>query len=230
MNPLDLYATIEPFIGFDDHYERLYKRYLKELKSLHVMRILDVGCGNGTLLHLLEQEGFEAQGIERSVMMVERAKTLGVNASLDELDTFKDSSFDAILAVADVLNYIPSHELPLFFEAIARVLKPNGFFLADINTLHGFENVADGVMVKEIEGNFLSVDASFENPLLKTTITLFTPQNDHYKKEQGMITQMYHPLSVFKKIPLLPFYKSYPIHLFSHDVADKTLFILKRFE
>jgi len=230
VTPLDLYATIEPLIGFDEPYERLYARYLKELKSLHVKHILDIGCGNGTLLHLLAKEGFEAQGIERSAMMVERARTLGVNASLNELDSFKNGSFDAILAVADVLNYIPPRELPLFFEEIARVLKPNGFFLADINTLHGFENVADGVMVKEIEGNFLSVDASFENPLLKTIITLFTLKDEQYSKEQGEITQVYHPLSAFKKMPLLPFVKSYPIHLFSHDVADKTLFILKRFE
>jgi len=230
VTPLDLYATIEPFIGFDEPYERLYARYLKELKSLHVKHILDIGCGNGTLLHLLAKEGFEAQGIERSAMMVERARTLGVNASLNELDSFKNGSFDAILAVADVLNYIPSNEFPLFFEEIARVLKPNGFFLADINTLHGFENVADGVMVKEIEGNFLSVDASFENPLLKTTITLFTPKNEQYTKEQGEIIQYYHPLTAFKQIPLLSFVKSYPIHLFSHDIADKTLFILKRLE
>ena len=230
MNSLDLYATIEPLIGFDEQYKRLYARYLKELTSLHVTRILDIGCGNGKLLQLLEKEGFAAQGIERSRMMVERARDLGVNASLDELDSFKDGSFDAILAVADVLNYIPPRELSLFFEEIARVLKPNGFFLADINTLHGFENVADGVMVKEIEGNFLSVDASFENPLLKTIITLFTPKDEQYTKEQGEIMQYYHPLSQFKKIPLLSFVKSYPIHLFSHDVADKTLFILKRFE
>jgi SAM-dependent methyltransferase len=230
VNSLDLYATIEPLIGFDEQYKRLYTRYLKELTPLHVTRILDIGCGNGKLLQLLEKEGFEAQGIERSRTMVERARDLGVNASLDELDSFKDGSFDAILAVADVLNYIPPRELSLFFEEIARVLKPNGFFLADINTLHGFENVADGVMVKEIEGNFLSVDASFENPLLKTIITLFTPKDQQYTKEQGEIMQVHHPLSQFKKIPLLPFVKSYPIHLFSHDVADKTLFILKRFE
>jgi len=230
MNPLDLYATIEPFIGFDEPYERLYKRYLKELNALHVRRILDVGCGNGVLLRHLSHAGFEAQGIERSAMMVERAKSLGVNASLDELDSFENGSFDAILAVADVLNYIPSDELPLFFEEIARVLKPNGFFLTDINTLHGFENVAEGVMVKEVEGNFLSVDACFENPLLHTTITFFTPNNEHYTKEQGVITQYYHPLLQFKKIPSLSFFKSHPIHLFSPTVADKTLFILKRLE
>lgn len=223
MKPLDLYATIEPLIGFDTHYEGLYKRYLKELKSLHVKHVLDIGCGNGKLLRHLMDEGFDAEGIERSSAMVERARTLGVKASMRELDSFDDESFDAIVAVADVLNYIPPHELEPFFVQVSRLLKKGGSFLGDINTLYGFEHIADGVMVKEEEGLFLAVEATFEKPLLQTTITLFSKKDTSYTKEQGHITQYFHAQAVFKKIPQLRLSQTHPIALFSDHEADKTL-------
>lgn len=223
MQPLDLYATIEPLIGFDAQYERLYARYLKELKSLHVKEILDIGCGNGTLLAHLKKEGFVAQGIERSPMMVQRAVQKGVNASLSELESFEEESFNAVLAVADVLNYIPDNELELFFTQVQRVLKHGGSFLADINTLYGFEAVAEGAMVKEEGDCFLSVDAHFEKPLLQTQITLFRKEKEHYIKEQGSITQYFHPISRFKKLKNFKLSKTYPITLFSEHDADKTL-------
>jgi len=225
---LDLYATIEPLIGFDTQYERLYARYLSVLKSLHITRVLDIGCGNGKLLLHLLNAGFEAQGIERSAVMVARARALGVTATLDELDALEEGSFDVILAVADVLNYIPEGELDAFFVQLRRVLKPEGFFLADINTLYGFESVAEGVMLKEDAGKFLAIEATFEKPLLHTNITLFTENKGHYSKEHGVITQYFHPLSAFKKIPDFRFHKSHPITLFSDGSADKTLFILQK--
>ena len=228
MNPLDLYAKIEPLIGFDAPYERLYERYIKELKSLHVNTILDIGCGNGKLLCKLCDEGFEAQGIERSAHMVERARQLGVHASMQELESFEAESFDALIAVADVMNYMNPEELIVFFQEVARVLKKGGFFLGDINTLYGFEAVADGVMVKEEGEYFLSVDASFEKPILKTTLTLFTCKEERYTKEQGVIFQYFHPTAFFKKLKNLKFYTSYPIMLFALDEADKTLIVLQK--
>jgi len=223
LKALDLYAFIEPLIGFDAQYERLYERYLRELKSLHVKRVLDIGCGNGSLLVHLEREGFDAQGIERSALMVERAKQKGVKASLRELEAFDANSFDAILAVADVLNYIPENELELFFTQVSRVLKEGGSFLADINTLYGFEGVAEGVMVKEEGDYFLSVDACFEKPLLQTHITLFTRVEEMYTKEQGLITQYFHPLHRFKKLKNFSVPKTQTIALFSQTHPDKTL-------
>ena len=228
MEPLDIYAKIEPLIGFDAPYERLYERYIKELKSLHVNTILDIGCGNGKLLCKLCDEGFEAQGIERSAHMVERARQLGVHASMQELESFEAESFDALIAVADVMNYMNPEELIVFFQEVARVLKKGGFFLGDINTLYGFEAVADGVMVKEEGEYFLSVDASFEKPILKTILTLFTCKEERYTKEQGVIFQYFHPTAFFKKLKNLKFYTSYPIMLFALDEADKTLMVLQK--
>ena len=227
MNSLDLYAKIEPLIGFDEQYEKLYQIYLEWLKSLHVKTILDVGCGNGKFLKHLQKSGFKAQGIERSEHMVQRSLHLGVEASTKELSQLPRNSFDCVVAVADVLNYISPDEMAAFFEQVNGVLKQGGYFLCDVNTLHGFENVADGVMTKENDDLFLCVEANFDNNQLQTHISLFEKKGDLYQKEQGSITQYFHSQTFLKKIGILKFCTTKPVSLFGR-VADKTIMLLQK--
>ncbi len=79
-NSLDLYAKIEPLIGFYDEYEILYSSYLQLLYPLGVKSVLDIGCGNGKLLKLLEENDFNSFGIDRSEEMIKRSLSLGVKA------------------------------------------------------------------------------------------------------------------------------------------------------
>ncbi|MFB1008303.1 MAG: methyltransferase domain-containing protein [Sulfurospirillum sp.] len=227
INPLDLYAKIESLIGFDAQYEKLYQVYLQLLDSLHVKTILDVGCGNGKFLKHLESKQFSACGIDRSATMVERACALGVDASTKELDAFSEASFECVVAIADVLNYIPVTELDSFFEALARVLPKNGYFVCDINTLYGFEGVAEGVMCQDKESQFLCVEATFENKELLTKIVLFEKEGDFYRKEEGLITQYFHPLSFFKKLKMFKLCSTKPITLFG-DEPDKTILVFQK--
>ena len=128
MNPLDLYAKIEPLIGFYDEYEKLYLLYLQKIKSLHVKSVLDIGCGNGRFLKHLNRSGFDCLGIDRSKEMVKKACAIGVNAKVLELENIQKNSFDSITAVGDVLNYMNQDELNKFFDSILKVLKKDGYF------------------------------------------------------------------------------------------------------
>lgn len=225
INSLDLYAKIEPLIGFYDEYEELYSSYLNILSSLHVKSILDIGCGNGKLLKLLEDNGYEAFGIERSQEMVHMAQKLGVKAEIKELSSLKEASFECALAVGDVLNYIPDSELDTFFSEVASVVRKDGYFLADINTVTGFE-VADGVMVKDFEDKFLSVEASYEDAILTTNITLFEKLNDHYQKHSGQVLQYFHSEERFKNLAQFELVSSSAISMFSDE--DEKLLMLFR--
>ncbi|MBP1682389.1 MAG: tRNA (cmo5U34)-methyltransferase [Proteobacteria bacterium] len=227
INPLDLYAKIESLIGFDVQYEKLYEVYLQLLHSLHVKTILDVGCGNGKFLKHLQNAEFRACGIDRSVVMVERACTLGVDASTKELDAFEEASFECVVAIADVLNYIPVAELESFFEAVARVLPKNGYFICDVNTLYGFEGVAEGVMCQDKENQFLCVEATFEHKELLTKIVLFEKEGELYRKVEGSITQYFHSLAFFKKLKAFKLCSTKPIALFG-DEPDKTILIFQK--
>ncbi len=228
MKALDLYAKIEPLIGFYDEYEKLYSSYLEVISNLQIDSILDIGCGNGKLLKLLEKNKIKACGIDRSVSMIERATKLGVDASTRELIDFESATFDCALAVADVLNYIKPDEIDKFFKKIANILKKDGYFLADINTINGFE-LADGVLVREEENKFLSVESFFEDYLLTTNIVFFEQKKRLYEKFNGTILQYYHPKKSFQKLKFFKLLNTYPITLFSNK-TEKLLMIFQKIE
>ena len=222
---LDLYAKIESLIGFDEPYEELYDVYIEHLDKLNVSSILDVGCGSGKLLKRLDN--YKAFGIDLSAEMIKQSKSKGLNVEqIDICDL--DKQYDAVLCVADVLNYINSSELKLFFQCISERLKPNAYFLFDINTLYGFENVADGTMVNSLEDKFLSVDAQYENSELYSEFTLFEKNSDGlFTKEQSTIVQFFHSEESIKKMIPLKFISQEDITLFG-EYADKSLMIFQK--
>ncbi len=224
---LNLYAKIEPKLGFDKEIVKLYKIFIDNLKKLlpNGGRILDVGCGSGEFCKMLKDSGFEVVGLDLSSVMVERAKSSGIDAyamSLGELD-LKD--FDAITAVFDVLNYINPKEMLPFLSEIAIRLKPKGYFLADINSLYGFGEVAPGVLAIHNESESIIVEADFNGETLKTNFTLFSKTDSGlFSKETDFITQYFYDSSVFKNLPNLKFSKKQGIRLFG-DKTDKELLI-----
>jgi len=222
---LDLYAKIEPLIGFYDEYEELYSSYLQILLSLHVESVLDIGCGNGKFLKLLKDNSFDAFGIDRSQEMIKIAKKLGVNVQAKELLDFKESSFESAVAIGDVLNYMRDDELDPFFSQVRRVVGKDGYFLADINTEVGFE-VADGAMIKDTEEKFLSIEASYEDKVLTTNITLFEKIDESYKKSSGQVFQYFHPKSRFENLQDFRLVASSPISMFS-DEDEKLLMLFQ---
>jgi len=223
---LDLYAKIEPYIGFYDNYERLYGYYLKFLKDFDVKSVLDVGCGNGRMLELLESKGYNARGIDLSAKMIEIAKKRGVSAEHKNISEVREK-YDAIVAVADVLNYMDIKSLKRFLGYIKNALNEGGVFICDTNTLHGFCDVADGTMVKEDNEIFLAIDAVFDGEILDTNITFFEKENELYKKYNGSILQYYHKEEEIVDLSPMEFVDKKIITLFS-DTPDKVIFIFKK--
>lgn len=225
-NPLDLYAKIEPMIGFYEAYEHLYEQYLLTISPLSPQKILDVGCGNGRLLELLGKSGWDAVGIDLSSGMVEKSRSRGVDAHCQNLNGM-DDTYDMILSVADVLNYMDNDQLTDFLQEVNDHLIPGGYFLADINTHYGFEEVAAGTMIADQESSFLAIDAIFEEEILTTDMTLFTQENSGYQKETGRIMQYYHPTDSIAH-PHLILQQVLDIRLFSEDEPDKILLVFQK--
>ncbi len=80
-------------------------------------RVLDLGCGDGTLLHLLQRErGCTGYGVENDDANVLACARLGVNVIQlnleDGLAMFADSSFDVVLQV-DTLQHLKNTETML---------------------------------------------------------------------------------------------------------------------
>ncbi len=225
MNNLDLYAKIEPMIGFYEAYEMLYKNYLHLLKQYHVRTILDVGCGNGKFLKHLEKK-YQAEGIDLSLEMVKIAKKSGVNARQCYLHEV-DKKYDAIVAAGDVLNYMQENSLKKFLDDICEKLEENGTFICDINTLYGFEDIAAGCMNVDEDEKFLAIDASFDENILETNFTLFSRQNHCYQKEEATIFQYYHEVKEIESLTTMKLVEIKDISLFS-DESDKTILVFQK--
>ncbi len=221
---LNLYAKVQHLLGIEEATENLHQIYIDLLNNYSVTNLLDVGCGDGALIEKLSH--LTCKGIDLSSSMVQEATSRGLDVTCRDIADV-DESFDAILAVFDVLNFLDSENLDKFLSDIASSLNSDGIFMADINTLHGFADVAEGVMVAQDENLFLSVDALFESSMLHTELTLFERESDDtFKKESEIITQYFHPLSVFKKNRHLKLIEKRKLSLYDKD--DKMLLIFKK--
>jgi len=98
----------------------------KELKPQ--MRILDIGCGAGSVSDELVKRGHEVHGLDIMKEAVERAKRRGIHAEIYDVNNvplpFKDNFFDCILAL-DILEHLFD---PLsLLRDLKRVLSQDGY-------------------------------------------------------------------------------------------------------
>ena len=226
MTNLDLYAKAEHLLGIEDATEALYDLYRSELDEYKIKSLLDVGCGRGGFMTRMISDGVKCKGVDLSSLMIEECISDGLDAEcIDVKDV--TGRYDAIVSIFDVLNFMNKEELIDFLEAIATKLNDDGIFIADINTLYGFSDVAEGTMSSENEKEFLSVDAQFENDMLTTKFTLFEKQDDEsYKKYQDSIVQHFHKIKLFQKLSGLKLIEKQTFSLY--DTEDKTLLIFKK--
>ena len=220
---LELYARVEHLLGIEESTQFLYDSYTQTLAAYDVKTVLDIGCGRGGLIEALKFDGIEARGIDLSETMVQEAKAKGLDAECIDVADEK-GQYDAAVAVFDVLNFMDTPALEKFLDDVAKVLKPGGLFIADINTKYGFSAVAEGTMNAEDDNGFLSVDAVFDEDELRTIFTYFEKGEEGcYTKEQQMITQHFHPLSFFRRKRPLRLIKHEKISLY--DTNDMALLV-----
>lgn len=230
MTNLDLYAKAEHLLGIEEATEALYDLYRSELDSYKIKTLLDVGCGRGGFMKRMISDGVTCTGIDLSAVMVEECLSDGLNAKHIDISE-AEGSYDAIVAIFDVLNFLNHDELQAFLEAISKRLNDDGVFIADINTLYGFSDVAEGTMSAENDKEFLVVDAEFANDELHTKFTLFLKENeekkdDKYIKHQDTIVQYFHKIKTFQTLDSLKLIDKQTFSLY--DTKDKTLLIFKK--
>jgi len=105
-----------------------FKGYLKNGQD-----ILDLGCGNGRLVELLNEYKMNYTGLDYSQKIIEQAKKKYPNQKFivaDALDlSLLNQKFDIVFCVA-LLHHIPSKKLRLqVMQNIKTVLKPGGKLL-----------------------------------------------------------------------------------------------------
>ena len=226
MTNLDLYAKAEHLLGIEEATEALYDLYRSELDGKEVKTLLDVGCGRGGFMTRMISDGIKCKGVDLSSVMVQECKADGLDAECIDVSDV-DGTYDAVVSIFDVLNFMDRDALIKFLDAVATKLNDDGIFIADINTRYGFSDVAEGSMSKDTQNEFLNVDAEFANDELHTQFTLFEKNRDSsYTKYQETIIQYFHKIKIFQKLTSLKLVDKQTFSLY--DSEDKTLLIFQK--
>ena len=111
-------------------------------------RLLDIGCGWGALIiHAAQHYGVHAHGVTLSSQQLTMARQRIAQAGLNhrvtvELCDYRDLQGDAVydkVASVGMFEHVGLKNLPVYFSAVHRLLKPSGLFLN-----HGITHDVEG--------------------------------------------------------------------------------------
>ena len=226
---LDLYAKVEDLLGVKEAAPVLYAHYLLFLNSINFDLLLDVGCGSGDFLRQMQEAlGIpHVKGIDLSPVMVTQTKAQGIDAECIDL-CMLENSYDVITAVFDMLNYLDKAALKNFLKCVYEHLNEGGYFLCDINTLYGFEEVAVGSFIVDDERRFLTIDSEFDEGRYTSDFTLFEKEGECFRKYQETIRQYYHTLEEIVALSSLELVQYDEVVLYEMEQADKIFMVLKK--
>jgi len=109
----------------------LLERMAYWVKQLHIegsKKILDIGCGEGALLHKLEYFGI---GVDLNIsrLMLAKEKELDVLMADGTNLPFQDEQFNTVVSM-EVLEHVP--DMALMMKDVHRVLMPGGTWVVSV--------------------------------------------------------------------------------------------------
>ena len=228
-NSLDLYAKVEDLLGVKEVAPTLYAHYLLFLNTVNFDRLLDVGCGSGDFLRQMKRalDIPAVLGIDLSPEMVRRTQSQGLEAQCIDLCSL-EGRYDVITAVFDMLNYLDHPSLQHFLSCVDSHLNEGGYFLCDINTLYGFEEVAVGSFIVDDDTRFLTIDSEFDQGIYCSEFTLFEQKDRCFTKSKEMIKQFYHTVEEILALSGLELLVKEEISLYDTGDTDKIFLVLSK--
>ena len=177
----EFYVAFEnKFRGTENEIERRLKIYLPYFNKLRIdfkkTPVLDIGCGRGEMLSVLNKADIDAIGIDLNEQMVNKARANGYQAEQADALTYlmskKSNSYGAITGF-HLAEHIPFQLLIRIFDEAYRVLAPGGILIFETPNP---ENIHVGSFS-------FYYDPSHLNPL-PPDVLAFTLENRGYDKAE----------------------------------------------
>ncbi len=168
------------YIAFEDKFrgtredikkrQAVYLPYIKTaLQATGNAAVLDVGCGRGEWLELLQQQGITASGLDLNSVMIQECHERGLTAQEKEvtayLRTLPANSLAAITGF-HLIEHLPFKVLLCLLDESLRVLKPGGMVIFETPNP---ENLMVGAYL-------FYTDPSHVNPLVPETTKFLIEQ------------------------------------------------------
>jgi 2-polyprenyl-3-methyl-5-hydroxy-6-metoxy-1,4-benzoquinol methylase len=122
--------------GGDEAAALVYRRDIRPLlPSSQAGPVVDLGCGRGELVRLMQADGFDAEGIDISPEQAALARAAGV-AGVRQGD-FRTvlagrPSYYAAITATDLLEHLTKPEVLQTFDDVAAALAPGGVFVGRV--------------------------------------------------------------------------------------------------
>jgi len=123
----DYFRFAERFRGSEDYVRKGQQQYKDTFKGC--LTVLDLGCGRGEFLELMQGQGIEARGIEQSEELVKLCQAKGLAAEQADLFQYLESQADQTLDgvfCSQVVEHLPPEKLPELIRLIHTKMRRGG--------------------------------------------------------------------------------------------------------
>lgn len=152
------FAEVYDLLTFNVPYDELADYYAEILKRFGTgTRVLDVGCGTGSLTVRLAERGFEMIGADASTEMLtiaagKSSEVMWICQDMENIDV--GGTVDAVISTLDSINHLETPEAILqCFCRAADCLESGGLFAFDVNTVFKHREIlGDNTFVYDVDG------------------------------------------------------------------------------
>jgi SAM-dependent methyltransferase len=190
----------DQFFTFHVPWYRLARRRLLHAIFPQVRTACDLACGTGSTAVELARRGIKVYGVDLSPTMCQlaRAKVRRANANVTiiqgDMRTFRlPEPVDLITCEFDAVNHVPrKSDLARVAHAVARALRPGGWFYFDVNNRLAFQKIWPGTPWFESRGAVMVMQGGYDQRRDRgwTQVEWFIRQKGGWRRSRERVEQV----------------------------------------
>jgi len=179
-----------------------YKTYLDPILKTNNHKLIDLGCGRGEWLELVQSWGFDPVGYDLDEGMLSHCRELGLNAhNADIIKALKDYGDESVAVVSafHLIEHLKFDDIRILFRECFRILTPGGLIIFETpNTEHPLVMAEkfwlDPSHIHPLPPGLLSFMARYQGFALNTIVRL-NGKNTEATGNETKLLDVFHSVS-----------------------------------